>query len=69
MIEEFLDVINIIISKSNNNSRRYIYLDNNCSLDLFINKQIKSLNINIIHKLSYIDFNKLLDELKKNIIY
>ncbi len=66
MIEEFLDEINSIISKSNNNnSRRYIYLDNNCSLDLFINKQIKSPNINIIHKLSYIDFNKLLDELKK----
>lgn len=64
MIEEFLDGINTIISKSNsNNLKRYIYLDNNSSLDLYINKEIKSSNINIIHKLSYFDFNKLIDEL------
>ncbi len=65
MIEEFLDEINTIISKSNNNLRRYIYLDNNSSLDLFILKEIKSPNINIIHKLSYFDFYNLIDELEK----
>jgi hypothetical protein len=67
MIADFINDINIILDKLNisNNKNYSIYLSNENSLDLFINKEISSLNINIIHKLSYYDFNILVDNLKR----
>ncbi len=70
MIKDFLSKINIIINKSDFNLFKYIFLSNENSLDLYIinNQNLIDYNvshINIIHKLSYFDFNNLIDNISK----